>query len=115
MPAELKGFIYTDVKVDMRYHSDEVQIVADKDDIAEIMEANNIEAGEMIQYLKEGPYELRRQDVIDWLEQESVVTISTIASVCIQLLESEYKLAEEGRVEYRNTLSSLRIEHGLSG
>jgi len=100
MPARVEGTIYAEV--DVRDYGDELEIVADMDDIVEIMEANNIEAGEMIEYLRDGVYRLDRQDVIDWLEQESVFTLSSIAKVCIQLMETEYRQAEESRVAYRD-------------
>ena len=100
MSARVEGTIYAEV--DVRDYGDELEIVADMDDIVEIMEANNIEAGEMIEYLKEGAYRLDRQDVIDWLTNEPVSTLAAIAKVCIQLLETEYRESEEGRVEYRD-------------
>ena len=108
MPARVEGTIYAEV--DVRDYGDELEIIADMDDIVEIMEANRIEAGEMIEYLREGSYRLDRQDVIDWLEQESVFTIATIAKVCIQLMETEYRQAEEGRVEYRDRFVASEAE-----
>lgn len=108
MPARVEGTIYVDVNV--RDYGDDLEIVADMDDIVEIMEANHIEAGEMIEYLREGAYRLDRQDVIDWLEQESVFTIATIARVCIQRMEIEYREAEDGRVEYRDRFVACEAE-----
>lgn len=108
MPARVEGTIYAEV--DVRDYGDELEIVADMDDIVEIMEANNIEAGEMIEYLRDGVYRLNRQDVIDWLEQEPVSTLSSIAKVCIQLLEAEYREAEEGRIEYRDRFVASEAE-----
>ena len=47
MPARIEGYI----TVDVSDYADEIEIHADADDIADIMDANNIDIDEMMEYL----------------------------------------------------------------
>ena len=112
MPARVEGIIYAEV--DVRDYGSDLEIVADMEDIEEIMDANNIEAGEMIEYLRDGAYQLKEQEVLNWLEHESVFTLTVIVKKCLYLIETEYDEAEQGRVEYCNRLASLEADPRLS-
>lgn len=106
MSAMFEGVI----NVDVSDYSDEITIHADCDDIVEIMEENNISAGEMIDYLREGEYPLDIDQVYQWLEASNVPTLCAVSKKCIDLLRYEYTQAEDGRVEYRDKLVAAEAD-----
>jgi hypothetical protein len=91
-----------EIRIDVSDYSDELELYADCDDIFELMESNNITAGEMIDFLRDGEYRLDIDQVYDWLETSNVPTISAVAKKCIDLMRAEYTEAEDGRVQYRD-------------
>jgi len=106
MSVRVEGLIQVDVS---DYH-DEIAVYADCGDILELMEDNNITAGEMIDYLRDGEYRLDIDEIYNWLETVDIRDLSIVAKKCIDLMRSEYTEAEEGRVQYCNRVASLEAE-----
>ena len=96
--------------IDVYDYNDDLQIIADCEDIVEIMEGNNITAGEMIDYLREGEYALDIDEIYQWLEMANVQTICAVSKKCIDLLRHEYTEAELGRVAYVKKANQLEAE-----
>lgn len=106
MSAVIEGVI----SLDVRDYSDEISIHADCEDIAEIMEDNNITAGEMIDYLRDLEYPIDIDQVYEWLEQVNVITLSAVSKKCIDLMREEYTQAEDGRLAYQKMVNQLEGE-----
>jgi len=98
------------IQVDISDYNDELELYADCEDIFELMEFNNITAGEMIDYLRDGEYRLDVSEVYDWLELSDVTVISAVSKKCIDLLKHEYTEAEEGRMHIREKLLEANRE-----
>ena len=90
------------IQIDVSDYNDELELYADCDDIFELMQSNQITAGEMIEFLKDGEYPLDIEQVFDWLELSDIQTLVSISKKCIDLLRDEYTEAENGRIEYRD-------------
>lgn len=92
------------ITIDVYDYNDELEIHADCEDIVEIMDFNQITAGEMIDYLRENKYPIGIDDVFIWLEGCDATEIIAVAKKCISMIKSVYTEAENGRVEYRDKL-----------
>jgi len=108
MSARLEGLI----QVDVSDYQDEIAIHADCEDIHNIMEDNNITAGEMMDYLRDGEYALDIDEIYQWLEQANVPTLCAVSKKCIDLLRHEYTEAEEGRVAYSKIVAEHKVLTG---
>lgn len=106
MSVRVEGLI----SIDVGDYSDEISIQADCDDIVDIMEYNNITAGEMIDYLRDGDYALNTEQVYDWLELSDTFVLCAVSKKCIDLLRAEYAEAEDGRRVYMNKVTELEQE-----
>ena len=102
------------IQVDISDYNDELQLYADCEDIFELMEFNNITAGEMIDYLRDGEYRLDIDEIYNWLETVDIRDLSAVAKKCIDLMRSEYTDAEEGRLAYLKRANQLEQWHSES-
>ena len=102
------------IQVDISDYNDELELYADCEDIFELMEFNNITAGEMIDYLRDGEYRLDIDEIYNWLETVDVRDLSIVAKKCIDLMRSEYTDAEEGRLAYLKRANQLEQWHSES-
>jgi len=101
------------ITVDVSDYSDDIQFYADCEDIFELMENNNITAGEMIEFLREEEYPLDIHQIYDWLDQQDINTICAVSKTCIDKLRHEYNEAEEGRLVYRKKVKELESEENV--
>jgi len=99
-----------EITIDVSDYSDELQLYADCEDIFELMEYNNITAGEMIDYLRDGEYPLDIDQIYLWLEGSNVSILSAVAKKCVDLLKHEYIEAEEGRMAHLRRANQLESE-----
>lgn len=106
MSARVEGYI----QVEVSDYSDELEIHADIKDVVEIMDFNQITAGEMMDYLREDGYALDIDEIYQWLEMANVQTICAVSKKCIDLLRHEYTEAELGRVAYVKKANQLEAE-----
>lgn len=106
MSARVEGLI----QVDVSDYSDDITIYADCEDISDIMDGNNITAGEMIDYLRDGEYGLDIDQVCEWLEQSPINTLCYVSKKCIDLLRNEYNEAEDGRIAHKKRADQLEAE-----
>lgn len=98
------------ISIDVYDYNDDLQIIADCEDIVEIMEGNNISIQEMIDYLREGEDAIDIDQVRQWLEMADVTTLCAVSKKCIDLLKHEYTEAELGRVAYVKKANQLEAE-----
>ena len=101
------------IQVDISDYNDELELYADCEDIFELMEFNNITAGEMIDYLRDGEYRLDIDEIYNWLETVDVRDLSIVAKKCIDLMRSEYTEAEEGRMAHLKRANQLEAEQNV--
>ena len=99
-----------EITIDVSDYSDELNLYADCDDIFELMQSNQITAGEMIDYLRDGSYELDIDEIYNWLETRDIKDLSIVAKKCIDLMRSEYTEAEEGRMAHLKRANQLEAE-----
>jgi len=102
------------IQVDISDYSDELELYADCEDICELMESNNITAGEMIDYLRDGEYRLDIDEIYQWLEMANVPALCAVSKKCIDLLRHEYTEAEEGRMAHLKRANQLEQWHSES-
>ena len=98
------------ISIDVYDYNDDLQIIADCEDIVEIMEGNNISIQEMIDYMREGEDVIDIDQVYQWLEMANVTVLCAVSKKCIDLLRNEYTEAEDGRVEYRDKLVAANAD-----
>jgi Fe2+ transport system protein B len=110
MSARIEG----QISIDVYDYNDDLQIIADCEDIVEIMEGNSITAGEMIDYLRDGAYSIDIDEVYQWLEVANVPTLCAVSKKCTDLLRHEYTEAEEGRQAYMKRANQLEQWHSES-
>jgi hypothetical protein len=108
MPARIEGYI----TIDASDYQDEIEIHADADDIAEIMDANNIDMDDMMEYFDVKPQgETALEDVDRYIQEvadhEDIVGI---INVCIKRITTDYSLVFNDMVSYRKDLDQARAE-----
>ena len=106
MPARVEGYI----SVDVSDYSDELEIFADADDIAELMEFNNIDIQEMIDHFD------HNQDV-DMSAVENYITdvcdhddLVVIINMCLTRFKSDYSSTFSQMVENRDQADQAKAE-----
>ena len=98
------------IQIDVSDYSDELDLYADCDDIFELMQSNQITAGEMIEFLRDEEYPLDIHQVYDWLDQQDINTICAVSKTCIDKLRHEYEEAEQGRLVYQKKAKEIESE-----
>ena len=98
------------IEIDISNYSDDLQLYADCEDIFELMESNQITAGEMIDYLRDGEHPLDIDEICQWLEQSPINTLVYVSKKCIDLLRHEYNESEDGRLAYKKRADQLGAE-----
>jgi hypothetical protein len=108
MPARVEGYI----TVDVSDYCDELEIHADPDDIAEIMDANNIDMDDMMEYFDVKPKgETSSEDVDRYIQEVADhEDIAGIINVCIKRIATDYSLVFNDMVAYRRDLDQARAE-----
>ena len=108
MPARLEGYI----TIDASDYQDEIEIHADADDIAEIMDANNIDMDDMMEYFDVKPQNETALEDVDRYIQEVAdhEDIVGIINVCIKRITTDYSLVFNDMVSYRKDLDQARAE-----
>jgi len=101
------------IEVDVSDYSDDLQLYADCEDIFELMEFNNITAGEMIEFLWGEAYPLNIHQVYDWIDQQDINTLCAVSKACIDKLRHEYTEAEEGRLAYQKKANQLESKQNV--
>jgi hypothetical protein len=87
MPARIEGYI----SIDVSEFADELEICADADDIAEIMDANNINMDEMMEYFDIKP-EIMLTDIKRYIEDVcDHQDLIKIVNCCMSRFTSDYK------------------------
>ena len=107
MPAIFGGYI----TVDVSDYQDEIEIHADADDIAEIMDANNIDMDEMMEYFDIKP-EIMLVDIKRYIEDvcdhEDLVKI---VNCCMTRFTSDYNATFTQMVENRREADQAKAEN----
>ena len=107
MPARLEGYI----TVDVSDYADEIEIHADADDIAEIMDANCIDMDDMMEYFDIKP-EIMLVDIKRYIEDvcdhEDLVKI---VNCCMTRFTSDYKVTFSQMVENRREADQAKAEN----
>lgn len=107
MPARIDGYI----TVDVSDYADELEINADTDDIAEIMDANNIDMNDMMEYFDIKPEILLKdieryiQDVCDHDD------LSRIVNCCMNRFMVDYSATFNQMVENRREADQAKAEN----
>jgi hypothetical protein len=106
MPARIEGYI----TVDVSDYAVELEIHADPDDIAEIMDANNIDMDDMMEYFDVSK-EVRVSDI------ENAITdgcdhddLSRIVNACMNRLMADYNFTFNQMVENRREADQAKAE-----
>jgi hypothetical protein len=87
MPARIEGYI----TVDAADYADDLEIHADADDIAEIMDANNIDMDDMMEYFDVSK-EVRVSDIEDAIKDGcDTDDLIRIVNCCMTRLVNDYK------------------------
>ena len=107
MPARIEGYI----SIDVSEFADELEIHADADDIAEIMDANNINMDEMMEYFDIKP-EIMLVDIKRYIEDvcdhEDLVKI---VNCCMTRFTSDYNATFTQMVENRREADQAKAEN----
>ena len=107
MPARLEGYI----TVDVSDYADEIEIHADADDIAEIMDANHIDMNEMMEYFDIKP-EICLIDVKRYIEDVcDHQDLVKIVNCCMTRFTSDYKVTFSQMVENRREADQAKAEN----
>ena len=108
MPARLEGYI----TIDVSDWQDEIEIHADADDIAEIMDANNIDMDEMMEYFDVKPKgETLSEDVDRYIQEvANHDNITRIINVCIKRIAADYSIVFNDLRAYRRDLDQAKAE-----
>ena len=106
MPARFEGYI----TVDVSDYMDEIEIHADADDIAEIMDNNNVPIEEMIEYFD------HLQD-INLATVEKYITddcdhddLMKIVNCCLERFRADYRATFSQMVENRSEADQAKAE-----
>ena len=106
MPARIEGYI----TVDVSDYADELEISADVDDIAELMDQNNISTDELMDYLdvslEIGLIDIKRyiEDVCDHQD------LIKIVNCCMSRFTSDYNATFNQMVDNRREADQAKAE-----
>ena len=107
MPARIDGYI----TVDISDYADELEINADTDDIAEIMDANNIDIDEMMEHFDIKP-EILLVDIKRYIEDvcdhEDLIKI---VNCCLSRFTGDYNATFNQMVENRREADQAKAEN----
>lgn len=107
MPARIDGYI----TVDVSDYADELEINADTDDIAEIMDANNIDMEDMMEYFDIKP-EISMADVERYIQDYcDHDELSRIVNVCMNRFMTDYQSTFNQMVENRREADQAKSEN----
>jgi hypothetical protein len=108
MPARLEGYI----TIDVSDWQDEIEIHADADDIAQIMDDNNIDMDEMMEYFDVKPKgETLSEDVDRYIQEVADHdNITRIINVCIKRIAADYSIVFNDLRAYRRDLDQAKAE-----
>ncbi len=108
MPARVDGYI----TIDVADYADELEINADADDIAEIMDANSVTIEEVMEYFDVKPRDETALEDVDRYIQEVAdhEDIAGIVSVCIKRLTNDFDITFNQMVENSRALDQARAE-----
>jgi hypothetical protein len=108
MPARLEGYI----TIDASDYQDEIEIHADADDIAQIMDDNNIDMDEMMEYFDVKPKgETLSEDVDRYIQEVADHdNITRIINVCIKRIAADYSIVFNDLRAYRRDLDQAKAE-----
>jgi hypothetical protein len=106
MPARIDGYI----SIDVSDYADELEIHADADDIAEIMDANNIDMDDMMEYFDIRP-EIMLTDIKRYIDDvcdhEDLIKI---VNCCMSRFTSDYSATFSQMVENRRQADQAKAE-----
>ena len=106
MPARIEGYI----SIDVSDFADELEIHADADDIAEIMDANNIDMNEMMEYFDITP-EIALIDIKRYIEDVCDHNdLVKIVNCCLARFTSDYNATFSQMVENRDQADKAKAE-----
>ena len=106
MPARIEGYI----SIDVSDFADELEIHADADDIAEIMDANNIDMNEMMEYFDITP-EIALIDIKRYIEDVcDHQDLIKIVNCCMARFTSDYNATFSQMVENRREADQAKAE-----
>ena len=106
MPARIEGYI----SIDVSEFADELEIHADADDIAEIMDANNIDMDDMMEYFDIKP-EIMLTDIKRYIEDVcDHQDLIKIVNCCMSRFTSDYKSTFNQMVENRREADQAKAE-----
>ena len=106
MPARIDGYI----QIDVSDYADEIEIHADADDIAEIMDANNIDMDEMMEYFDIKP-EIMLTDIKRYIEDVcDHQDLIKIVNCCMSRFTSDYNSTFNQMVENRREADQAKAE-----
>ena len=106
MPARIEGYI----SIDVSDFADELEIHADADDIAEIMDANNIDMDEMMEYFDITP-EIALIDIKRYIEDVCDHNdLVKIVNCCLARFTSDYNATFSQMVENRDQADKAKAE-----
>ena len=108
MPARLEGYI----TIDASDWQDEIEIHADADDIAQIMDDNSIDMDEMMEYFDVKPKgETLSEDVDRYIQEvANHDNITRIINVCIKRIAADYSIVFNDLRAYRRDLDQAKAE-----
>ena len=106
MPARIDGYI----SIDVSDYADELEINADADDIAEIMDANNIDMDDMMEYFDIKP-EIMLTDIKRYIEDVcDHQDLIKIVNCCMSRFTSDYNATFNQMVENRREADQAKAE-----
>ena len=106
MPARIDGYI----QIDVSDYADELEIHADADDIAEIMDANNIDMDDMMEYFDIKP-EIKLTDIKNYIEEFcDHQDLIKIVNCCLTRFTSDYNSTFNQMVENRREADQAKSE-----
>ena len=107
MPARVEGYI----TVDVSDYQDEIEIHADADDIAEIMDANNIDMDDMMEYFDIKP-EIMLVDIKRYIEDECLHgDLVKIVNCCMSRFTGDYNATFNQMVDNRREADQAKAEN----
>jgi hypothetical protein len=106
MPARIEGYI----SIDVSEFADELEIHADADDIAEIMDANNIDMDEMMEYFDITP-EIMLTDIKRYIEDVcDHQDLIKIVNCCMSRFTSDYNATFNQMVDNKREADQAKAE-----
>jgi glycine/serine hydroxymethyltransferase len=105
MPARLEGYI----TIDASDYQDEIEIHADADDIAQIMDDNNIDMDEMMEYFDVKP-DITLSSISHYIQDCMHDDLIRIVNACMNRLMADYNLTFNKLVESRREADQFKAE-----